>query len=487
MTLTIDNLLSQSSAMYILEKDWLKYGEIIFQMTTLTIKSSNIYEIMEDAFVGELFATITKLYLNKITPNSYIFRRGMLNGLNKVQELYIQNQKIEDFEEDFLDSVQTTLTLIRISGTNNIIRSSSLKKLFSTTVLGTGSTIDMRSSVIPHIESGTFEGQINVRSLVIISINGGITFDKDILYPLKSLVSVNLRSNGLESLPKGIFEEHMRNRDLRVYLQGNNWICDCRIKHFMTAYNTAISVGNSNLFTDPIICDSPLQFNGKNLVTDDVDYCPADTENQPEEQLVELQCSGADSTNLKETAVAVPMNRINFEIQQVSDTSIDVKLDNDSITDGLVLLWFNENFEISNTKSMDQMSCASELKPTVRVDGLTKDALYTFCVTTSVNEELYVSPFNCLMHDSTVETKDNTNEKESTPVENCVDFNLALALLITIPLIAFILGVVIMYCYVRKRLIKGIILEHERQLSEFRKENDKRYSSVNVIKSNYLK
>lgn len=132
------------------------------------------------------------------------------------------------------------------------------------------------------------------------------------------------------------------------------------------------------------------------------------------EEYVDVQCVDYADKLYTETK-QIKCRAYNVQITRISETVLNVFIENPENRVNLVLIWFNDsivNTVIDYELTTHDISCVIADTENVKVTNLIEDTTYTFCIFES--NELTVSPFDCIGYYLWPMGDDNLQNPEDT-------------------------------------------------------------------------
>ncbi|KAL3271723.1 hypothetical protein HHI36_022194 [Cryptolaemus montrouzieri] len=198
----------------------------------------------------------------------------LVNGLIKLKVLRCQNCSLISIDDIALEGL-VLLKKLDLSK-NRIVRvhRDSFRRTRKLEFL------NLSFNRIHSLESSTFSGLSYLQELLLnnnqISFVKGITFEK-----LPSLQHINLANNKLEEIFSD-FTENLPEFNSTLDLQGNPWICDCRMEEVRKTFL------RKKLLTVPAICAEPSSLKGKSWSEVDVFHCDPSLSKPPNITSIEI-------------------------------------------------------------------------------------------------------------------------------------------------------------------------------------------------------
>ncbi|XP_060776656.1 trophoblast glycoprotein-like [Neoarius graeffei] len=210
--------------------------------TTLLVTGNEISQLTEDSFPVRLdYLTYLNLSENQIEHVD----PGVFTNLPRLRLLDLSDNRILRFssgafpENNVLQVLNLTRSLYNFSFADAVYNLSkcALPKL---------SVLRLASNDLVVLPDDMFASLSNLTTLDLR--NNSIVSIKNVTFRNQALVSLDLRNNALKELSNGTLKEFSQIPGLRLYLLGNQWVCDCNIEDMvMWLQSTDIAVDKQNM------------------------------------------------------------------------------------------------------------------------------------------------------------------------------------------------------------------------------------------------
>ncbi|XP_077284893.1 uncharacterized protein LOC143910337 [Arctopsyche grandis] len=206
-----------------LVQNWIRTSS--FRINKLQIVAPEIDDIENGAFRGYAFEQLAELRLDRVTIDT--FNEGIVDGLLSFRLLYILRSRINRINENALRPVASTLEVIDFQ---KMVLPLDLTNLTGSVILPKVVMVDFSNNDLGRLTSRSFSGLINCNLLFLhytkIEHVGCGTFQT-----MTKMTGMLLMKTGLTTLDSCTFGTWMINNmpDLTLYLDTNDWICDCKL------------------------------------------------------------------------------------------------------------------------------------------------------------------------------------------------------------------------------------------------------------------
>lgn len=365
----------------------------------------NVFEIQPGAFIAEAFETISKLTLRRI--GARVLRTGIFNGLYSLKELTIMLTEVLVIQNNLLAPVQSTLTTLtmtqqpltsRIHLPNGLTGNAPMVALNIVNFNGN----NFRDTITKQ----TFIGLVAVETLILsdagIEILGDQVFDSI----ANTIQTIDLRNNKLIHLPTLLFDNILPNMNLRLFMNGNNWLCDCDLLSFQLAI-----IHFPDVFVDETLCVNPTFYRDEPInttqfctqsVTQTTQLPTATTEAILTTEIidnpayVEKNCYDYSGNSDMEHLINItPRNTIFHVISTANNGDVILVIEN--VSTNFILLWFGGTSNSINYQNYaNNFNCTHSISRNIIIKNLQINSTYIFCIMNKYQTTL--SPFNCIPH-----------------------------------------------------------------------------------------
>ncbi|XP_044254924.1 uncharacterized protein LOC123005307 [Tribolium madens] len=436
-----------------IDKGWL--DGVNLNIASLTITKSQLSELGEKAFSGDVFNNLRTLTLSDTKIST--FRRNMFEE-SQIETLQINygTMFVVNFEKDAFGALGQALTTLQLQGclSNNVL----LNITGPNTTLKSLSVLDLRNNNLRELQASSFSNVSNLRQLFMS--DSLITDIEPNTFAFLYLQKLDLRNNKMTTLPEHMFDSV----ETGISINGNPWICNCDLVWLRDLYNS-----KTDLFTDDFLCYTSEGFK----YYKNVNFCSDSTTEshrstfsttKPTYSTTEITDATTEPTTESPPSTQTVFCHEEHQMrtldnaQPIDDYTIDVRK-------GQVVMHFAHTADpyetyilyvtgnISNEsllwKSEDVVECVKSVSGGFQYQLMLKsEKTYTFCILQPSSNT--ASPFDC-----TALTTPPPLEKRAWITNN---FKIPLILAISGSILAaiFVSGIIVFYC-IRQHpnLIKG--------------------------------
>lgn len=337
-------------------------------------------------------------FLKKLSIINVAFspiKNGIFNGLEQLETLYMEGRLLTVIEGGILDVMNGTLkefTLKEFSVASVPESLTGLLQLNSKELWIDGLTgsIEMKElenvkfkyNLSTSIVRSTFVGLVNVKTLdlsdcQIETIASG-SFDS-----MKTMEVLRLENNRLTTIPNGFFDNILIRNRTQIFLNGNQFICDCNLMPFKMSL-----IEHSN-FVGEVNCHKPDKFVNQNIISINFvdDTCVIPTTPSPTPSPVK-QCNTKDTH--EQILLDAPARKIEID-ETEHENVVTVRFDR---MENAILIWFRSFDPKTNPTASEDINCRIGSGSTFRMENLMENSAYTICLMD--RKDVTTSPLNCL-------------------------------------------------------------------------------------------
>lgn len=259
--------------------------------------------------------------------------------------------------------------------------------------------LDLSSCKIEIIGEGTFGPiskslkTLNLQENRLQSIPAG-------LFDSMQLKTLNLFNNRLKSIPEGLFNSIVQNNVENIYIARNAWICNCYLLPLKQYY-----LQYPNSFTEEISCTDPndsvsyLLYSAdlcKTLPSSVTQTNPTEvsvlkTEFHNDQILLDCPIAGTISSSNYVTVKSVGHN---MTIRETLNGSVIVYVDTQK--ENSTLIWFLSENQNNTLRGSKDINCLIGRGTGIVVNNLKENSAYIFCIMDAMEE--MISPLNCMSY-----------------------------------------------------------------------------------------
>ncbi|XP_055837927.1 uncharacterized protein LOC129906274 [Episyrphus balteatus] len=406
---------------FVLSNRWKSASKMI---KSLVIRNSEFSHIRNEAFNSIDFTGTQTLTLLGVKLDT--LGNGVLLGFARLQSIHMEG-KVRNVDRCFFQPVQSflmRLTLkadLTISGKDNIFGISFMSNLHA---------LDLSENTITGSLARTFFIGVPHLRYLILSDSEISSIEIDAFDDIAaSLTMLDLSNNRLKTLDIRCMEQLVTIGSARIYLLGNEWLCECHLRPLVTLYEDY-----PNSFGDIPYCKGPRALYGayltnlkfdknckilndtdKGLMATPIEYYKTDSiiasSSSTEATIVvdpaysfKMACLSiiglADTTEpstegdpVEYFLFAPPCH--DFELILLQNNSVQVVVE--YADEPINIIWFSEaleNFVHTVNDITIDYNCEMYSDPFLLAENLVENCTYTFCLIPS--GYFSITPFNCL-------------------------------------------------------------------------------------------
>lgn len=240
LTINLVNILFPSKA---LSNGWLKSPCYII---ALKVSRSNLGSIEKDAFNSEIFSTLVELRLRY--ADIWNIENGAFNGLTELKRLTLDSLGLDRVGKNILVPCPK-LEEVHIYSSFDTVHPIQNRWFSGDELLNGLKSVDLFGNEIRKgIGNTTFNAAANI-NILSLRDNYIETIGEGAFKPIKNLISLDLTSNLLKTMPSELENLMTRKPDAYFELGYNPWECTCELETVRKYY---IRQGSRPY---PIICD----------------------------------------------------------------------------------------------------------------------------------------------------------------------------------------------------------------------------------------
>lgn len=398
----------------ILAENWLNIRP---KVTKLRI-TAKLEKIEEGAFSSAVFSEIQELELRDtliIRLENHVFM-----GLSSLLKLSLVETSFYYIPGDAFTNLPNLESLTIWDNSYPIL----LSNITASSEYPSIVMIDLQLNDIPIIPKESFVGVPNLQVLTLAKSKIRQIDVQAFKGANKELSMVVLKENLLTTLPEGLFSDYMKSPYIRIYLEGNPWLCTCDL---IDLQNQMISEETAKYFPDTAHCEYPTKW--ANLPITEADLCDLGTTTTTTPAPTPVHNTTPSTVTNDEVTASSPISRHPSEppptvyscprgIDEEEDFNPELsvvsmgayRFNVTEIEEGVVLLqihascedflnnifWFMNTVQEFNADLPQEqpLSCRPDVEDRLIIRNLKSNAIYTFCSIPTVQTSL--SPFDCL-------------------------------------------------------------------------------------------
>ncbi|KAF5269731.1 hypothetical protein FQA39_LY08654 [Lamprigera yunnana] len=365
---------------HILEANWLSAVNESIKIHELTLDGCELSEISSKAFADHPFTFLSILTI--VNSNLKVIKREIFDGMNNLNTFAFRSNEYKYeliIEEKAFESVSNTLAVLQMNrfliSEQSLVNLSGERGAYMSLLV----KLDLSYNYIKKIPNGAFQKASQIQSLYLRSC-GIVEVDEKAFCGSTTVQALYLDENDIETLKPLTFKALTNLNDYGLYLNGNNWQCNCDLQWLKDYYLNEKFINREI----SLLCSRESEFH-------EIDFCettgPTTFEMTStsglENSHMTVKCEvrdtvpffGANVDAVHTVELIIKNSNVILEFQELQFEPLLVKIIISNVTSDSLrnyfLLWFN-----SNNKT--EYGCITPLENNTLIANLNYASSYAF-------------------------------------------------------------------------------------------------------------